>query len=85
MDRLEIKLDKIEDEIGKIRESQIRTEADVKYHILRTDLLEEKISTHEVKVSQLIAPMPLKEKLQIGAFVAAIATALAQLLKQMGL
>ena len=34
----------IEQDIKVIRESQIRMEQDIKYHIKRTDLLEEKVN-----------------------------------------
>ena len=37
-------MDEIKKELTIIRESQIRTELDVKYHIKRTDLLEDKIN-----------------------------------------
>jgi hypothetical protein len=71
----------LKDELKLIRESQIRMEADLQYHIKRTDLLERKVE----KVEVMSAPMPTKEKLQIGAFIAAIITALTSLLKQLGI
>lgn len=37
-------MEEIKKELKTIRESQIRTELDVKYHIKRTDLLESKVT-----------------------------------------
>jgi hypothetical protein len=48
-------------------------------------LLEDRFTKHEERVSKLFAPMPIKDKLQIGAFIAAIATGLATILKLVGL
>lgn len=36
-------MDDIKKDIAKIRDSQIRTEVDIKHHIKRTDLLEDKV------------------------------------------
>jgi len=36
-------MDDIKKDITKIRESQVRTEVDIKHHIKRTDLLEAKV------------------------------------------
>ena len=44
----------IENDIQVIRESQIRMEADLKYHIRRTDLLEEKVDKQESILQPLI-------------------------------
>ena len=43
----------IQNDIQAIRESQIRMEADLKYHIRRTDLLEEKVDKNE----QILQPL----------------------------
>ena len=43
----------IEQDIQVIRESQIRMEQDIKYHIKRTDLLEEKVN----KNTELLQPL----------------------------
>ena len=44
----------IRDDIQTIRESQIRMEADLKYHIKRTDLLEQKVDKNEQILQPLI-------------------------------
>lgn len=71
-------------DIQLIRESQIRMEADLKYHIRRTDLLEEQTKEQGDKIQALVTPMPMKEKLQIGAFIAAIVSTIAAILRQFG-
>jgi len=43
----------IKQDIQVIRESQIRMEQDIKYHIKRTDLLEEKVN----KNTELLQPL----------------------------
>ena len=44
----------IREDIQVIRESQIRMEADLKYHIKRTDLLEQKVDKNEQILQPLI-------------------------------
>ena len=44
----------IKDDIQAIRESQIRMEADIKYHIKRTDLLEERVDKNEKLIQPLV-------------------------------
>jgi len=44
----------IREDIQTIRESQIRMEADLKYHIKRTDLLEEKVNKNEEIIQPLV-------------------------------
>lgn len=44
----------IRDDIQAIRESQIRMESDLKYHIKRTDLLEQKVDKNEQILQPLI-------------------------------
>ena len=44
----------IRDDIQTIRESQIRMEADIKYHIKRTDLLEERVDKNEKLIQPLV-------------------------------
>lgn len=78
-------MEEIRKDLQDIRESQIRMEADLKYHIKRTDILEARIEKHEIKVEQKLAPLPIKDKLQIGAFIATIAAFINQFLKQVGL
>jgi uncharacterized protein (UPF0305 family) len=85
MDKLESKLDKLTDSIADIRETQVRMEADLKYHIKRTDLLEGHVEKLEEQVEKNAQSMSTKEKLQIGAFIAAIVSAITATLKQLGL
>lgn len=51
------RLDKIQEDVGHIRESQIRTEIDVKYHIKRTDILEDIVIEMKKQVGWLAAPV----------------------------
>jgi hypothetical protein len=44
----------IREDIQTIRESQIRMEADLKYHIKRTDLLEQKVEKNEEIIQPLV-------------------------------
>lgn len=44
----------IREDIQAIRESQIRMEADIKYHIKRTDLLEERVHNNEKLIEPLV-------------------------------
>jgi hypothetical protein len=50
----------IREELKVIRESQIRTEADLSYHIKRTDSLEKLLNIHESKIEQQIEGMDSK-------------------------
>lgn len=54
----------IEQDIRVIRESQIRMEQDIKYHIKRTDLLEERVNKNEELLKPMIALQWLKENLR---------------------
>lgn len=47
------KLDKLEEKFDKIAESQIRTEKDLNYHIVRTDELQDQKELLEQKVALL--------------------------------
>ena len=71
-------------DIQLIRESQIRMEADLKYHIRRTDLLEKIVDDHKSQIEKIEPPIPLKEKLQILAFIAAIVASAVALLNYIG-
>ena len=51
----------IKQDIQVIRESQIRMEQDLKYHIKRTDLLEEKVDKNTELLKPLIAWNWLRE------------------------
>jgi len=54
----------LEQDIKVIRESQIRMEQDIKYHIKRTDLLEEKVDKNTELLKPLIAWSWFKENLR---------------------
>jgi hypothetical protein len=47
-------MDELKQDIKVIRESQIRMEQDIKYHIKRTDLLEEKVNSNTELLQPLI-------------------------------
>lgn len=49
-----VKMDELKQDIKVIRESQIRMEQDIKYHIKRTDLLEEKVNSNTELLQPLI-------------------------------
>lgn len=70
------------DEIKQIRESQIRMEADLKYHIKRTDLLEidvarkhqilsEEIEQIDTDVRALSKPMSFVDVMKIAGIISA--------------
>ena len=44
----------IRDELRVIRESQIKTESDLAYHIKRTDSLEKLLNIHESKIEKQV-------------------------------
>lgn len=54
----------LKQDIKIIRESQIRMEQDLKYHIKRTDLLEERVEKNEDLLKPMIALNWLKENLR---------------------
>lgn len=54
----------IEQDIKVIRESQIRMEQDIKYHIKRTDLLEEKVNSNTELLQPLIVWKWMRENLK---------------------
>ena len=59
-----VSMKEIEQDIKVIRESQIRMEQDIKYHIKRTDLLEERVQKNEDLLKPMIALQWLKENLR---------------------
>ncbi len=65
-------METVHKDIQAIRESQIRMESDLKYHIKRTDLLEEHVDKIETQVDILRKPMPLSDVLKIAGTVAAM-------------
>lgn len=54
----------IEQDIKVIRESQIRMEQDIKYHIKRTDLLEKRVDKNEELLKPLVVWKWLRENLR---------------------
>lgn len=54
----------IEQDIKVIRESQIRMEQDIKYHIKRTDLLEERVEKNEELLQPLVVWKWMRENLR---------------------
>lgn len=51
------KVDKVAEHVSHIRESQARTEVDVRHHIRRTDLLEEAVAMLKRQVDLLMTPV----------------------------
>ena len=54
----------IKQDIQVIRESQIRMEQDLKYHIKRTDLLEEKVNKNTELLQPLVVWKWMRENLK---------------------
>ena len=54
-------MEELKQDIKVIRESQIRMEQDLKYHIKRTDLLEQKVDKHNELLQPLVVWNWLKE------------------------
>ena len=54
----------IEQDIKVIRESQIRMEQDIKYHIKRTDLLEKRVDKNEELLQPLVVWKWMRENLK---------------------
>jgi len=54
----------IEQDIKVIRESQIRMEQDIKYHIKRTDLLEDKVASNTELLQPLVVWKWLRENVR---------------------
>ena len=68
-------------DIKDIRESQIRMEADLKYHIKRTDLLEQKVEQVDADVLKLKQPLAFMEVVKIAGLVAALVSSTLVILK----
>ena len=56
-------MDELKQDIKVIRESQIRMEQDLKYHIKRTDLLEQKVEENTKLLQPLIVWKWMKENI----------------------
>ena len=68
----------IEQDIKVIRESQIRMEQDIKYHIKRTDLLEQRVTKNEDLLQPLVVWKWMRENvrfilLRVGCIAAIVA------------
>lgn len=75
-------IDEIKEDVRAIRESQIRMEEDVKFHIRRTDLLEDLHRDNQNRIEILESDKDFKNRLkqqvmEIGKLLAVIATAIA--------
>jgi len=75
-------IDEIKNDVKTIRESQIRMEEDVKYHIRRTDVLEELHRDNQNRIEILESDKDFKSRLkrqviEIGKLLAVVATAIA--------
>jgi|TARA_B100000123_G_C25474618_1_gene316372 hypothetical protein len=57
-------MSELKQDIKVIRESQIRMEQDIKYHIKRTDLLEKRVDKNEELLKPMVALKWLKENLR---------------------
>jgi len=71
-------MDDIKKDLADIRESQIRMEEDVKYHIKRTDLLEELQQDNVSRIIKLEEPVKAKQYIiktmvEIGKFTGFVA------------
>ena len=73
----------IEQDIKVIRESQIRMEQDIKYHIKRTDLLEQRVTKNEELIKPLLVWKWMSENLKFILFLlGCIASIIMYLIKQ---
>ena len=78
-------MDEFKQDLKIVRESQIRMEGDIKYHIKRTDILEEHVNSIQTRVDQLNQPMSFKDIVKIaasiGSFVVAVLVTISYLKK----
>ena len=61
-------MNELEQDIKVIRESQIRMEQDIKYHIKRTDLLEQRVQKNEELIKPLVVWKWISENLKFILF-----------------
>lgn len=79
-------MEELKKDVKIIRESQIRMESDLKYHIKRTDLLEDKINEIEEDIRPLHVVDFFKDNYRFMAFFATlIAGTIALYLKTKGI
>lgn len=75
-------MDELKQDIKVIRESQIRMEQDIKYHIKRTDLLEERVEKNEELLQPLVVWKWMRENARfILLLVGCIASIIVYLMK----
>ena len=82
MKNIDAKVDDIKDKVHNIELVQVRIENDLKYHIKRTDLLEEKILDIDEKIQPVESATNTLIKLsKILAFIIGMATAIITIIK----
>lgn len=79
---IDVKVDNIKDKVHNIELVQVRIENDLKYHIKRTDLLEQKV----LEIDEKIQPVESAKNALFGlskvlAFVVGMATAIITIIK----
>ena len=62
-------MEELKKDVKTIRESQIRMEADLKYHIKRTDILEDKIGDIETDIKPLYVVHFFKDNYKFITFI----------------
>ena len=89
-------MESLRKDIKEIRESQIRMESDIKYHIKRTDLLEEEVERRAAvleqevshiddEVKKLGSPISAKDVLKIAGVIVATISSILVTLKTLNL
>ena len=68
-------MEELKKDVKTIRESQIRMEADLKYHIKRTDILEDKIEGIETDIKPLYVVHFFKDNYKFVTFIMSSAAA----------
>jgi len=68
-------MEEIRKDVKTIRESQIRMEADLKYHIKRTDILEDKLEVIETDIKPLYVAHFFKDNYKFITFIVSGAAA----------
>jgi len=62
-------MEELKKDVKTIRESQIRMEGDLKYHIKRTDLLEERLENIETDIKPLYVVHFFKDNYKFVTFI----------------
>ncbi len=80
--RIESKVDEVKEKLHSIELVQGRMEGDLKYHIKRTDLLEEQVSKIDEKIKPIEAIKSTSSMLaKIVAFLMGVAVAVSTIIK----